>query len=498
MNFSIRNVIWALVLLVVLEVQAGAHGIPLPVIVDTDMALDDMRAITMLLNSGMAQIPLIVTSDGALSPQQGGKKMRAILKYLNREDIKVTEGTAVDRPAPLWRAWTEEIRVSEDRNGLDKATLGVRASKEIVDTIKASEDPIIYLCLGPLTNLAKALRFDPAIKDRISMLLYFGRPPDDDDPGWNSLRDPNAALRVFDSGIRIYGMSLPKERLLLFDVGLFERIAELKTSTSQLWERIHGTTKVKSLMAQGHFYVWDEMTVIYMSEPSLFTFLPSVKRAHIMMLQAFEAEKVFDVYLRLLGNPEDFHLSARQSVVLKVFPRDPVLFREDVRPYVERIIQKYGYEEWKACLLTNEFHRHLGIYSIIGAKMGVRARELLEAPFDAITVISYAGNESPLSCMNDGLQVSTGASLGRGTIKISDQQPHPAAAFLYDHTRLRLSLKDNLVGRIQKEIRTAMERFGGLNPAYFSYIRKLSIRYWQDLDRKEIFDESMEQPQMSQ
>ena len=69
-------------------------------------------------------------------------------------------------------------------------------------------------------------------------------------------------------------------------------------------------------------------------------------------------------------------LDQREPVCLKEYPSDPSLFKEYVRPYVKKIIERHGLEEWKAVLLTNELHRHLGMWSIIGAKMGIRAREV--------------------------------------------------------------------------------------------------------------------------
>ena len=148
--------------------------------------------------------------------------------------------------------------------------------------------------------------------------------------------------------------------------------------------------------------------------------------------------------------------------------------------------------EWKAAVLTNELHRHLGIYSLIGAKMGVRAREILRAPFDTLKVVSYAGNKPPLSCMNDGLQVSTGASLGRGTIKIESRNPRPAATFIYGNERLTLTLKPQWQKKIKADIKWAIRQFGGLNKSYFAHIRKLSIEYWYDFNRGEIFNEKLD------
>jgi pyrimidine-specific ribonucleoside hydrolase len=91
--------------------------------------------------------------------------------------------------------------------------------------------------------------------------------------------------------------------------------------------------------------------------------------------------------------------------------------------------------------------------------------------------------------MNDGLQVATGASLGRGTIQISDEKPRPAAAFTYKNKKLTLRLKPAVVAKVKEDIKTSLRRFGGLNREYFAYIRELAIRYWLELDRKDIFDE---------
>lgn len=64
-----------------------------------------------------------------------------------------------------------------------------------------------------------------------------------------------------------------------------------------------------------------------------------------------------------------------------------------------------------------EFHGHLGPYVVIGYRMGMLALEQLGAKkyFD-ITVESSAGDTPPVSCMNDGLQLSTGCTFGKGNI----------------------------------------------------------------------------------
>jgi len=481
-----------LLLLSVFSQVAHTHTYKISVLVDTDMALDDIRSLAMLLNSDMVDIPLIVTSDGVVSPDTGCQNLKILLHYFKQRDIPTARGRVLGKQPPPWRSWSTDINWPLMEAGAPGRISCQPAAEAIVQTLQSQDQRILYLCLGPLTNLADALRLKPDIRDKISRLVYFGAHPEASFPGWNTAWDPEAAQFVFESGLEIYATVLPEKELLHFDERLYNRIKEMDTAAARLVAEIHDTPVLSMLLADGRFYVWDEMLVIYMNRPSLFRFVRTAHGSDVMALKFFKREESLDTYLKLLGFASDFHLSPRHSVVLKDFPSDPELFREDMKPYVTRVIEKHGLEEWKACLLTNEFHRHLGIYSLIGAKMGVRARETLEAPFDALKVVSFAGNGPPLSCMNDGLQVSTGASLGRGTIQVPDGRPMPAASFFFKDKKLTLSLKASTVERVKGDIKKAVKRFGGLNPEYFAHIRELAIRYWFDLNRQDIFDEVIE------
>ena len=181
----------------------------------------------------------------------------------------------------------------------------------------------------------------------------------------------------------------------------------------------------------------------------------------------------------------------RHPVCLNAYPTDPAQFKTFVRPYVSQIIQRHGLEEWKAVLLTNEFHRHLGMWSIIGAKMGIRAREVLGAPFDELEVVSFSGYKPPFSCISDGLQVSTGASLGRATIT-NTHLGQPEALFIYKGKRLRLSVKPEVKSQVGKVIKELSRKYGFRSHQYFHELDKISVEYWLEWDRNRIFHEVLE------
>jgi pyrimidine-specific ribonucleoside hydrolase len=125
--------------------------------------------------------------------------------------------------------------------------------------------------------------------------------------------------------------------------------------------------------------------------------------------------------------------------------------------------------------------------------MGLRARELLGASLDELRVESLAGLRPPVSCLNDGLQAATGASLGRGTIRVpATDTPKAAAVFTFGEKRLEMRVRPEAVTKIQAAIRAAIQQHGDLTPAYFAEVRRISLEAWRDLDRREVFEETFQ------
>ena len=164
-------------------------------------------------------------------------------------------------------------------------------------------------------------------------------------------------------------------------------------------------------------------------------------------------------------------------------------YRPDIAEIIYETIDKYGEEEWRAVTLTTEIHGHLGVYSIIGAKMGILAREIFGNDTNDLVVNSFAGQKPPLSCLNDGIQVSTGATVGHGLILISDDPTkYPAADFTLGDKTIRLTLKKEFQEDIDLELNNLFKKCGGLTEEYWTEVRKLGIACWKEMDRKEVFE----------
>jgi len=65
-----------------------------------------------------------------------------------------------------------------------------------------------------------------------------------------------------------------------------------------------------------------------------------------------------------------------------------------------------------------EFHGHIGPYAVIGYRMGKIANEKLgKNPFGKKAHV-WTGKKPPMSCIIDGIQMSSGCTLGKGNLKV--------------------------------------------------------------------------------
>ena len=140
--------------------------------------------------------------------------------------------------------------------------------------------------------------------------------------------------------------------------------------------------------------------------------------------------------------------------------------------------------------LVNRFHGHIGIYSMLGVKMGLYIKDLFNA--DGLTghigIVAYPGSVPPVSCLLDGLQASTGSTLGHGLIKVADTPapPRAEATFTCGGRSITVALKPEYESQIQADIRRGVELYTH-GPEYRKYVEDLAIRYAREWDRYGIF-----------
>jgi pyrimidine-specific ribonucleoside hydrolase len=248
---------------------------------------------------------------------------------------------------------------------------------------------------------------------------------------------------------------------------------------------VHSQKPVQEKLIQNHFRLSDELAAIYLTNAELFDVNPVKQNPLLRQDVSFNSTALKEVIMDMINGS----YAPAQNIVFNGFPAQRELFSYDVRQIMDSAMNKYGPDEWKANVMTDEFHGHLGVYSIVGAKMGIRAREWFDVGPDQLVAVSFAGIRPPYSCLNDGIQASTGATLGMGTIRVNTEgKTKPEAIFSYKGKAIRIRLKEEYNRRVDSDIEEGIVKFGLMDDGYWKLIRRNALKYWIDWDRNKIFD----------
>jgi formylmethanofuran dehydrogenase subunit E len=95
-----------------------------------------------------------------------------------------------------------------------------------------------------------------------------------------------------------------------------------------------------------------------------------------------------------------------------------------------------------------EFHGHLGPYLVLGLRAGLYANQVLgKDPMETEALI-LTKTTPPESCFADGVQFSTGCTLGKGNISLTTGEGL-LVTFKKGDQRLTLKLKSQIIEEIQ-------------------------------------------------
>lgn len=180
-------------------------GVTLPVFADVDTGVDDAMALVYLLASAEAELVGIASTSGNVAAHQVCINNLGLLELCRAPDIPVSKGA--DQPL------TSELRTAEDTHGphglgyarlppTDRRLTDYDAAEAWVRTAHTYRGELTGLVVGPMTNLALALRVEPALPSLLKRLVIMGgsfeyRGNTDVIAEWNISVDPEAAAEVF-------------------------------------------------------------------------------------------------------------------------------------------------------------------------------------------------------------------------------------------------------------------------------------------------------------
>jgi pyrimidine-specific ribonucleoside hydrolase len=267
---------------------------PPAVVIDTDMAADDLVALLYVLSDPDVDVRAItVTGAGEVTCPRGEEIARSLLVVTGRESVPVACGPTT--PMAGNRAFPESWR-----DGADAAyglPLPVLARDDDVDAtsvfgrLAAAGERVTLLTLGPLTNLAAALDSGVDLAAFVDRIVVMGGAVDV--PGnvqpegaaaplpaeWNLWVDPAAADAVLRAGVPVELVALDATNSVPLDQALLDRLAA--NDTGRVTGLVRRLFEGNPAVQEGGAYLWDPLAAIAAVQPALVPTRPATIRVEL-------------------------------------------------------------------------------------------------------------------------------------------------------------------------------------------------------------------------
>ncbi len=96
------------------------------------------------------------------------------------------------------------------------------------------------------------------------------------------------------------------------------------------------------------------------------------------------------------------------------------------------------------------FHGHLGPFMALGLKAGLLANKVLGKDYFKSKAVIKTEPRTPYTCFIDGVQFTTGCTMGKGNIKLEEGEGILTVTFSKGDRSLRLTLKGDVLRRIKE------------------------------------------------
>lgn len=257
-----------------------------PVIIDTDMAIDDWLAMLYLLHHPQTEVlGVSVTGAGEAHCDPGLQHAVDLVDVTPQAGIPVACGPA--EPLDGYNAFPAQWRAGADgfyevelpaspRRGDPRA-----APQLLIDLLEQAPRPVRLVVLGNATNVALALEQAPAIRQKIERIWFMGgaiwAPGNIIVPGftdayknrsaeWNVLIDPIAARMLIESDVPL--TLVPLDGTNGVRVGREDAAALKQSATStgaRFFSRVLDATGW--FIDSGEYYFWDALTAALALHP---------------------------------------------------------------------------------------------------------------------------------------------------------------------------------------------------------------------------------------
>ena len=261
----------------------------IPIIFDTDFVMpphDDSMALMLALQSPELDILGVTTVMGNESVERATSDVLRMLEIAGRPDIPVHVGADMplvhaksDFAVRKYGRWYDDDPPPEPPGGFARK----RAEPEsavtfIVDTVMARPGEVTLVAIGPLTNIAQAIRAKPDFASKVNRLVIMGGAvatlPDGagnvtPNAEFNFWVDPEAAYVTLRSGIPIELSPLNVSRKSALTKDWYDRIVAVDNPLTALLRETLG--RRFETEPDRSWYMYDQIAVASLIDPTLVT-----------------------------------------------------------------------------------------------------------------------------------------------------------------------------------------------------------------------------------
>lgn len=303
------------------------------VIIDCDPGIDDAVALCLALFDPRLEIVAVTASAGNVSAEQASRNVQAVIEQLDPPRYPRL-GTAA-KPDVSHHSSAPNIH-GED--GLGNAGFEVSrlqhqhpSDKLMCDEVRAAPDEVAIICLGPLTNVARAMRRDPDFCDQVDRVIMMGGSANaigdvTSVAEFNMYFDPPAAQAVFRSRINKTLVPLDITKQVPFTLDFVTDLPEEQTRAGGFLRKVvpYLFRSYHQTLGQESIFLHDVVALMAVVQPDLFETTDmlgdvetsghlttgmtvfdrrqlTAERPNMEVVTEIQVESVFDCILRGIG-----------------------------------------------------------------------------------------------------------------------------------------------------------------------------------------------------
>lgn len=271
----------------------------IPVIIDTDVSLDDLLAMIYLLQHKDIEVQgIAVVGTGETHCQPGIKNVGKLLKLVGKRNIPVACGQ--EKTIGSGHYFPDYIRHDADTMmginlpGNDDINLYPDAFTLYQSILGNHQRKVTVLAIGPFTNLAELIQKEPGLQGKMNKIVAMGGALDV--PGnvveiknkhqkvnaeWNFFVDPQAVNIILNSSVPVEIVPLDITNHIPLDKSFLamlkkHRLSKVGKLVTNLVEKLLSNIQYESET----WYFWDPLAAVILANPSKTSF----KKEHVKIL----------------------------------------------------------------------------------------------------------------------------------------------------------------------------------------------------------------------